>query len=57
MRSQIVGFCKVCDQNDDRVSKNAESCQHLHFVTKKLFLVNYEKYGTLSSKEMGFLNP
>ena len=37
---KFVSFCKGCDQNGDRVSKNNESC-HFALDDQKVILVSY----------------
>ena len=44
---KFVSFSKSCDQNGDRVSKSDES-YHIIIRVIKVFLVNYDKYGSLS---------
>ena len=45
--SQSCRISWVCDQNVDQVSKN-NKIAIFWYDTKKVFLVKYEKYGTLS---------
>ena len=45
---KFLGFSKDCEQNGDKMSKSDEKLPYLHWVTCKLFLVGFEKNGTLS---------
>ena len=50
---QFGATSKVCDGNDDRVSKTDKSC-YICSMRLKSVLVRYENYGTLSIYHLSF---